>query len=573
MCMEPEENSGSDSVSEELVSESEFLQLIDSLPKVSVQGYDKNRRVIYWNQSSEDIYGYRQDEALGRKLEDLIIPDEMIESVISLHRDWVDNGIPIPSGELLLKRKGGGSIPVFSSHVMLKQNTDSPEMFCIDVDMREQYEAREKLKLISITDPLTGLPNRRFLVESLERYISEAKQNKTPLAVLFIDLDMFKDINDTLGHTMGDELLSAVSARIHSNLADHEVLARFGGDEFVVIIPDAIGCEQVTEKAKQILEAFKKSFSLKSENLFITASIGISFYPTDGEEIDELLKNSDAAMYQAKESGRNRYQCFTRELSEKLKAQHEISARLRDSLLKNEFELVFQPQFHMKSHTVTACEALLRWHPEGDETGMSPDIFIPIAERSDLIIHIGEWVIKHACMQVSQWKKSGFNVRVDINVSGKQLEQADFFDMLDHYRDMYDLSPCDLGIELTEHVLISSNERMLEELKKQRDKGVSISIDDFGTGYSSLNYLKVFPLTVLKVDRSFIVEAPENKVDGVLLEAIINVGHGLNLDIIVEGVETQEQAEFCKKLNADHVQGYLYSRPVSAREVVGFFKS
>jgi diguanylate cyclase (GGDEF)-like protein/PAS domain S-box-containing protein len=562
----------SDSTTDEDSVESLFLQLIDALPKVSVQGYDKHRRVIYWNQSSEEVYGYTREEALGRKLEELIIPDHMIDGVIQLHRDWVEKGVPIPSSELLLTGKGGGPVPVFSSHVMLKQHTDSPEMFCIDVDFREQYEARETLRRMATTDPLTDLPNRRYLESELEKVISQVGAGPGEFAILFIDLDMFKDVNDTLGHTWGDRLLHSVAARMQSDLADGEVLARFGGDEFVLVIPRISSANDAQTVAMRVLDLFRSSFSLGSENVYITSSIGISRYPVDGQQPEELLKNADAAMYQAKESGRNRCQFFTSALSDKLRVQRDISNRLHRSLENGEFELVYQPQFEMHDQTVSSCEALLRWRPQDGGPAVPPDLFIPIAERSDLIIHMGDWVLEQACAQVSQWKKDGFNIRVDINVSGKQLEQADFFESLDATISRFGLSPEDLGLELTEHVLIRSNDRMLDGLRALRDRGMTISIDDFGTGYSSLNYLKVFPITHLKIDRSFVVEAPENDLDGALLEAIVSVGHGLRLEIVVEGVETEEQAVFCKALNIDYAQGFWYSRPVSAEDVVSFFK-
>ncbi len=554
-------------------SENRFLQLIDSMPKVSVQGYDKSRKVIYWNQSSTDIYGYEKEEAIGKQLEDLIIPDEMREGVIYLHKEWVEKGIPIPSSELVLKHKDGKPIPVFSTHVMLKQNTDSPEMFCVDVDLSEQYIAREKLETIASTDILTGLPNRRYLEEALTKRISEAKRFDFEFAVFFIDLDMFKEINDTLGHTWGDQLLTSVANRMKLALREYDILARFGGDEFVLVIPRINKAEEATIIANKLINIFKESFPLGSESVFITSSIGISLYPRDGSIPAELLKNADNAMYRAKESGRNRYHFFTHAIGEKLQRQREISAHLHHSLQKDEFELVYQPQFNMANHTICACEALLRWRPKDIELAVTPDIFIPIAERSDLIIRLGDWVLEKACAQISTWRTAGINIRIDVNVSGKQLEQANFFDKLEEKRNRYGLFPEDLGIELTEHTLIKSNELMLDGLKNQREKGMEISIDDFGTGYSSLNYLKLFPVTNLKIDRVFVADAPENELDGALLEAIVNVGHKLKLNIVVEGIESELQAQFCKNLDIDLAQGYWYCRPVSADDILALLKA
>lgn len=548
-------------------SEHRFLELIESLPKVSVQGYDKDRKVIYWNQSSTEIYGYSQAEAVGKKLEDLIIPDAMKSEVIRLHAQWLEEGIPIPSAELILLKKNGQSIPVFSSHVMLKEHTDSPEMFCVDIDLTEQYEAREKLELIATTDSLTKLPNRRFLEEMITSMISSAKNSGDKLAVLLIDLDMFKEINDTLGHSWGDKLLFSVAERMKKVLREVDFLARFGGDEFVLLIPNT-STKQVKLIAQGIINTFKRSFPLDDEKVFITASLGVSMFPEDGSATEELLKNADAAMYHAKENGRNRFHFFTQELSDKLQRQRDIAAQLQSSLKRNEFELVYQPQYNMQTKKITSCEALLRWRPTKSELAVSPDVFIPIAERSDLIVRIGEWVVERACAQSRAWKDLGIDIQIDINISGKQLEHEGFFDLLEHYRCKYNLAPRDIGIELTEHTLIKSNDAMLDNLRAEREQGVSISIDDFGTGYSSLNYLKLFPLTNLKIDRAFVADAPDNDLDGALLEAIVNVGHKLNLKIVVEGIETELQANFCKRLNIDSAQGYWYCKPLLADDML-----
>lgn len=548
-------------------NENRFIQLIDALPKVSVQGYDKNRRVIYWNQSSTEIYGYEREEAIGKRLEELIIPDDMREGVIHLHNEWIEKGIAIPSSELILKRKDGSPIPVFSTHVMLNEGTDSPEMFCVDVDLTEQYATRAELKAMATTDPLTLLPNRRYLEDELRIRVSEARRFKQMLAVLFIDLDMFKEINDTLGHTWGDKLLASVASRMKTVLREYDFLARFGGDEFVLVVPRIAHIEEAKIIANKVINSFRGSFPLGEENVFITSSVGISIYPKDGLEAEELLKNADTAMYHAKESGRNRYLSYNPSLSEELRLHRDISVHLHHSLQRNEFELVYQPQFNMSTGKIVACEALLRWKPENKKLAVGPDVFIPIAERSDLIIHLGDWVIEQVCAQVKRWKEAGIHLRVDINVSAKQLDQPLFFQKLDEQRQKNGLSPKEVGIELTEHTLIKSNSLLLDELKKQRDKGMEISIDDFGTGYSSLNYLKLFPITNLKIDRTFIKDAPENELDGALLDAIVNVGHKLKLNIVVEGVETQSQAEFCQNLNIDLAQGYWFCVPTSADKI------
>ncbi len=553
-------------------AERRFLELISALPKVSVQGYDKHRKVIYWNKSSEDMYGFREQEALGQKIEDLIIPLKMKDAVIDSHQRWLEKGEAIPSNELVLKKKGGDDIHVFSSHVMLKEGTDSPEMYCVDIDLSEQHEIRQELERMASTDLLTDLPNRRLLEQFLKSSIEEASLNNTGLALFFIDLDMFKEVNDTLGHNWGDELLRSVAKRLSSSIESKGILARFGGDEFVFVATNINSEVESARIARNLTDCFTQSFALSAENVYITSSIGISMYPKDGAGIDDLLKNADVAMYQAKAEGRNRYHFFTRALSQKLRQQRSIAAHLHESLENDEFELLYQPQIDLKTGEVASCEALLRWCPKDKEKAAPPNIFIPIAERSELIIQIGNWVLQKACKQAYLWKQQGFNIRVDINVSGKELEQSAYFERLTECREQYRLAPKDIGLELTENVFIKSDKVILENLRIQRDLGVEISIDDFGTGYSSLSYLKEFPVSHLKIDRSFLKGAPENAYDSALMEAIVNVGHKLDLNIVVEGVETESQSGYCKLLNVEFAQGYLFSKPVSADDIEKMLK-
>jgi len=548
-------------------AERRFLELISALPKVSVQGYDKHRKVIYWNKSSEDMYGFREREALGQKLEDLIIPRDMKADVIKLHQAWIEKGEAIPSNELVLKRKSGDDIHVFSSHVMLKEGTDSPEMYCVDIDLSEQHAIRQELERMASTDLLTDLPNRRLLEQFLTSSIKEASRKQSSFALFFIDLDMFKEVNDTLGHTWGDELLRSVAKRLSSCIKSKGLLARFGGDEFV-FVANNVSCENDCARiARSLTDCFKQSFALSSENVHITSSIGISMFPKDGTGIDDLLKNADVAMYQAKAEGRNRFHFFTRALSQRLRQQRNIAAYLHESLQNEEFQLLYQPQIDLNTGKVASCEALLRWCPKDKEKSAPPNIFIPIAERSELITHIGNWVLQSACKQAQLWKAKGIDIRVDINVSGKELEQNTYFERLTECREKHNLSPKDIGLELTENVFIKSDNKILENLRMQRDLGVEISIDDFGTGYSSLSYLKEFPVSHLKIDRSFLKGAPENAYDSALMEAIVNVGHKLDLHIVVEGVETESQSHYCKSLNVEYVQGFLFSKPISAAAI------
>ncbi|MDB1123513.1 sensor domain-containing protein [Vibrio algarum] len=550
-------------------NESRFLQLIESMPKVAVQGYDKNRKVIYWNEASCKIYGYTKKEAFGQTLENLIIPSEMKQTVIDLHHAWIEQGIPIPAGELQLKRKDGNHVIVYSTHVMLKQGSENPEMFCVDVDLTEQHQAKLELQRIATTDSLTGLPNRRYFEKELSHRLNEARRFNQKLAVLFIDIDLFKEINDTMGHNAGDRLLIEIAHRLKPKLRKYDTLSRFGSDEFLIILPNIRDSSDVEYVVQKVMSEFEQTYTVFEQEIYVTASIGISLFPKDGDHTDQLLKYSDAAMYKAKKDGRNRHHFFDQSIHDLLQFQREIASNLRHSLELDEFHLVYQPQVDLSNNKIVSCEALLRWDPKPPSIGTTPDIFIPIAERSDLIVRIGEWVLRSACKQIAQWKNQGIEgIRIDINVSGKQLEHNRFFSILYDTLNEFGLQPKNLGIELTEHALIEANSELMVKLERLKKAGVEISIDDFGTGYSSLSYLRQFPINNLKIDRAFVTEAPNDPRDEAVLKAIIDVGHHLDLVIVAEGIETEQQAKFCHRLGSDLAQGFWYHKPIKAKHIL-----
>lgn len=551
-------------------SEEKFFELIESLPMVAVQGYNKDREVIYWNEASRRLYGYTRDEAQGQLLEDLIIPDHMRHEVIKAHQNWLDHNISIPSEEIDLKHREGHPVPVYSSHVMIKQDTGDCEMFCIDISLREQKKAREELYRMASFDDLTQLPNRRLMEVELSARMAEAQRTDRVMAVVFIDLDNFKLINDTLGHHYGDTLLKAVAEALKGEIRSYDLLSRFGGDEFVLLLFDVTAPERIHELLRRLITRLDQGFMLDGERYQVTASYGVSLFPQDGATSAELMGNADAAMYQAKEKGRNTICFFTSDINDRLVHYQEITSLLQRAIADDNLQLYYQPHIDLKHGNVESCEALLRCF-DGESEAVSPGVFIPVAEKSGLINRIGDWVIEAACKQLSAWQGTPLeNIRIDINLSGRQLANPHLADQILQTLENYDLSPTQLGLELTENEVFGGDEGQISQLEKLKLAGAHISIDDFGTGHSSLVYLRKLPVNSIKIDRSFLHHAMENESDMAIMEAIITVGHRLGLGVVIEGVETSEQDHLVRQLGCDKAQGFLYARPMPANQMPGY---
>lgn len=548
-------------------SEQKFYELIESLPMVAVQGYNKKRQVIYWNDASRRLYGYTREEAQGQLLEDLIIPEGMRDGVIKAHQNWLHNNIIIPAAEIELKRKDGHFLPVYSSHVMLGQDTGDCEMFCIDISLQEQKKAREDLYKMANFDDLTRLPNRRLMEVELSSRLAEADRAQQAVAVVFIDLDNFKLINDILGHHYGDQLLSAVADALKTEVRSYDLLSRFGGDEFVLLLFDFVDLERIQELLERLIAKLDQGFVLDRERYQLTASFGVSVFPKDGVTMAELMGNADAAMYQAKEKGKNRICFYTSDINDRLVHYQEVTALLRRAIVTDNLELYFQPQINLKNGSVRSCEALLRCFDENSQE-VSPAVFIPIAEKSGLINRIGDWVIEAACKQLKAWQGTALaNMRVDINLSGKQLTNPYLANHILKTLQNYGLTTAQLGLELTENEVFGGDKAQLKQLETLKQAGVHISIDDFGTGYSSLVYLRTLPVYSLKIDSSFLHHAIKNDTDMAIMQAIITVGHRLGLSVVVEGVETREQHDLVRDLGCDMAQGFFYARPMPAKQM------
>ena len=414
-------------------------------------------------------------------------------------------------------------------------------------------------------DRLTKLPNRQLLFDRLSQSIQMTTRANTQSALLFIDLDQFKDINDTLGHTVGDELLVAAANLISSSVRDMDTVSRIGGDEFAVIINGLPNLSRLHSIAQDILDAFKNPIKVRHNVLYISASIGITVYPQDGNTVVQLLKNADQAMYLSKKEGRRRFSFFTQEMQNNAQRRLYLANRLREAIKENQFELYYQPIISLEDGVIRKAEALIRWNSP-EEGIITPASFIPIAEETNLIIEIGDWVFKQATQQLAEWRNMyGLDIQISINASPAQLKTQNLYEKWAAYLENYNVPAKGIIVEITESMLTESDPITAEQFLKFRDAGLQIAIDDFGTGYSSLSYLNKFDIDYLKIDKSFINGISESADDLHLTEAIIAVAHKLGLEVIAEGVETEQQHQLLKGMKCDYCQGYLFSKPLDVR--------
>ncbi|MCT7984895.1 EAL domain-containing protein [Laspinema sp. A4] len=433
-------------------------------------------------------------------------------------------------------------------------------------DITDATRAEQHIRYQAFHDSLTDLPNRNLLNECLVEVLEEAKNSSTRVAVMFLDLDRFKTINDTLGHAIGDKVLQGVAARLKATLGDPDIIARWGGDEFTIILPQVSSRVAATKIAEQIIQTLKPAFSIENHHLHISTSIGIALYPQDGEDGETLIKHADSALYRAKEKGRNTYEIYTPSLDILASELLELENRLHRALDRGEFLLNFQPKVNIKTGEIKGMEALVRWnHPE---LGLvSPAKFIPLAEETGLIMPIGEWVLKTACRQNKAWIDSGLSaIPVAVNLSVRQFQQPGLVQNIAQVLEETGLEAQYLTLEITETAAMLNVDFTRQLLRELEQMGVNIALDDFGTGYSSLSYLKQFPLHTLKIDRSFVKDLTVEPADIAIARAVIALGHGLHLNVVAEGVETQEQLDCLRMLDCEEIQGYFFSPPLSSEE-------
>jgi diguanylate cyclase (GGDEF)-like protein len=436
---------------------------------------------------------------------------------------------------------------------------------------RELTIHKEHLIRLAHYDNLTSLPNRVFFNEILNKAITHAENQRSKLAILFIDLDRFKNINDALGHTVGDMVLKEMGTRFSGILHAGDILARLGGDEFIVLLNNIKDTSQITKTTDKILAAAAEPVRIEGHEFFISASIGISTYPIDGDSMEALQKNADMAMYKAKHAGGGVSVYFTHEMNSAANEHIKMEAALRRAIQNNEFVLYFQPQLSLKDGKIRRVEALIRW--EDPVVGLiSPAAFIPLAEETGLIMPIGEWALHEACRIAKKWQKEGYDpISVAVNISPKQFKHQDVAQIVKDSLAENSLDPQYLEVEITETAVMDNVDDAIMKLNNIRDMGVHISVDDFGTGYTSINYLRQYPISILKIDQTFIKGLPHSQNDVAITSAVIALGHNLGLEVVAEGVETAEQLQYLAEHNCDLIQGYFLSRPLPESKITQEF--
>lgn len=438
-------------------------------------------------------------------------------------------------------------------------------------DVTERKHLEDQLLYQATHDALTGLPNRVFLADRIKQAIAHAKRYGLYVGVLLFDLDNFKQINDSLGHNAGDLLLQLIAKKLMAGVREADTVTRLGGDEFVVVLVSQTRTENLITLATKLLEIFSTPFLIGEHEFVVTTSIGISVYPKDGQDSETLLKNADAALYRAKESGRHTFLFYEAEFNENMLQRTVLTSALRYALEKNEFIIHYQPLVELNSNKIIGLEALLRWqHPTYGL--IFPQTFIPLAEETGLIIPIGTWVLKTACIQHQFWQKTRPGLRLSVNISPNQFRQKNFVEVIRSALEETKFDPHLLELEITESLILSNVGDTIQQMKELKKLGVNLAVDDFGTGYSSLGYLKYFPFDKVKIDKSFIDEISSSKADNCIVEAIINMTNKLGLDVLAEGVETEEQIQYLQTHHGEQVQGYYYSKPLDEESCTAFLK-
>jgi diguanylate cyclase (GGDEF)-like protein/PAS domain S-box-containing protein len=531
---------------------------------------DENLRFSFAGSSTPNILGYRENDLVGRDLLSFVHPHER-EPAARMFADIGRCPNSDAHGELRFRHLNGTWVWIegFAQNMLHEPSVGAIILNFRDVTQRRMTE--KQLEYRAHYDPLTDLPNRVLFRDRVVNGLAQAHRHHSGLAIMYLDLDHFKLVNDALGHAFGDGLLAVVARRLQNCLRASDTISRIGGDEFSILINDISGADSVGHIARKLLESFNEPFRIEQHDLYVTASIGISLYPTDGEDAETLVKSADAAMYRAKELGRHQAQLFTTSMNERYVRRLNIEQDLHQAIERDEFYLLYQPIYD-SARQIAAIEAFIRWnHP--DRGIVEPAEFIPLAEETGLILPIGEWVLRQACTQMRTWAAMmPADARVSVNVSAHELQQSDYSHGVQRVLDETGLPPQRLQLEITESAAMESVERTMRTLRELRAMGVSVAVDDFGTGRSSLIYLRQFPIDAIKMDEPFLREISDDDTAIAVASYIIGVAHALRLKVVAEGVESQEQYEVLRRFACDQMQGIFFAKPLAADATTEFLR-
>jgi diguanylate cyclase (GGDEF)-like protein/PAS domain S-box-containing protein len=538
----------------------------------AVLGIGSDGKIQFASESVSGLFDYSPDEVIGQSFEVLVVQGLRQLRGAGLHNLFNGNAAgPISElQELRCRKKGGAEFPAEAS-LAIADVPGGRLVVSYIADVSERREAERKILHAARHDPLTGLPNRALVYELGTHLLASAKRHGDRIAILFFDLDRFKPINDTYGHTIGDKMLQQVAQRLKSGLRGNDLVGRLGGDEFVAVLSDIRTDDAVLHMATQLLHTLRESYHIDTLELKTSPSIGISIYPNDGQDLDTLIRHADAAMYHAKSSGRNMCQFFTHEIYLKARQTFDLEQRLRQSIADSDFELVYQPFIDLKNKRFVGVEALLRWR-SGGSSPVDQERFIAAAERIGLITVLGDWVLQEACLQHEKWRDLGLpTIRMAVNVSAVQFREKNFSERAAQIIRRSGINPACIEFEVTESAVMNDVEEAARMLERLKHDGVSIALDDFGTGYSSLSYLSQFPINKLKIDKSFILNIDTDARSLAIAETVITLGKKLGMTVIAEGIESQAGIKMLADIGCDLGQGYFISKPVRPDKLVDWY--